>query len=201
LALYSHPSTNTHTQQAAIAQFVAGELPASGKATDSLKQWQRVALQDLGLLPVAAGAEEPAADAASNVSRGFGVGPGGASKGKGRSERSQRKQSVTVAAAPQPTQQHQPPQQQQQQPLMVAVGGQPPVSGPLLAAVRVILALVSCTWAAVVCVDTCGFAITRNPTRACFDPAAQEQGSIQGKGLAELGDWDSPLSREHEVRH
>jgi hypothetical protein len=107
---------------------VGGELPPTGRATDSLKQWQRTALQQLGLLPGGGADSSPAAAAAAAASSAAG------------------EDGAAVADALQ--QQHQSQQQQeqskeQQQLLMpICIGGQPPVSGPLLAAVRVVLSQV-----------------------------------------------------------
>jgi len=97
--------------QAAILQFVGGELPPTGRATDGLKQWQRTALQQLALLPPA---QTTAAAAAA------------------------------AAAAAEDTQQQEggAADKQQQEQLAVSIGGQPPVSGALLAAVRVVLSQV-----------------------------------------------------------
>lgn len=97
-------------QQAAILQFIGGELPPSGRATDGLRQWQRTALTQLGLI------QAPAA-ATSGVTG-------------------------TDGAAAVDNVQQQQAQQQPQQLVDVSIGGQPPVSGALLAAVRVVLAQV-----------------------------------------------------------
>lgn len=108
--------------KAAILQFVGGELPPTGRATDSLKQWQRTALQQLGLLPSGAvGSPEPAPAAAASSAA--------------------EQDGAAVAEALQKQQSEQ--QQEQQQPLLaVCIGGRPPVSGLLLAAVRVVLSQV-----------------------------------------------------------
>jgi hypothetical protein len=99
--------------QAAIYQFVGGELPPTGKAVDGLKQWQRTTLQQLGLLP-----DNSTPPSSSNSSSSSADGP-----------QQQQQQPAAAAAAASP--------------LLVRIGGDPPVSPELLAAVRVVLATVS----------------------------------------------------------
>lgn len=103
--------------QAAIYQFVGGELPPGGRAVDGLKQWQRTTLQQLGLLSSSpsnsSSSRTPAAPAAAAAEHG--------------SSATQQQHVVSAATAP----------------LMVRIGGDPPVSAALLAAVRVALATVS----------------------------------------------------------
>jgi hypothetical protein len=98
--------------QAAIYQFVGGELPPGGKAVDGLKQWQRTTLQQLGLLPAAS---DTLSASSSSSSRQEADGP-------------QQPAAPAAAAASS---------------LLVRIGGDPPVSPELLAAVRVVLATVS----------------------------------------------------------
>ncbi|WIA29831.1 hypothetical protein OEZ86_012302 [Tetradesmus obliquus] len=97
---------------AAIYQFVGGQLPPSGKAVDGLKTWQRTTLQHLGLLQ-ANSSSSPSSSSSSSEAAGSSTANG---------------------------QQHQPEAAAAAAPLVVRIGGEPPVSPELLAAVRVVLA-------------------------------------------------------------
>lgn len=112
-ALPAHPCTPI--LQAAIYQFVGGQLPPSGKAVDGLKTWQRTTLQHLGLLQ-ANSSSSPSSSSSSSEAAGSSTANG---------------------------QQHQPEAAAAAAPLVVRIGGEPPVSPELLAAVRVVLATVS----------------------------------------------------------
>eukprot|EP00879_Flechtneria_rotunda_P024421 GHRR01025889.1.p2 GENE.GHRR01025889.1~~GHRR01025889.1.p2 ORF type:complete len:172 (+),score=55.67 GHRR01025889.1:1546-2061(+) len=121
--------------QAAICQFVGGDLPPTGRASDGLKQWQRAALQQLGLMAQ----PNTSASTSSAFSQLPLLQPHAAAFATDRLE-SPDAGAVYAQSTIRAGQQAQGSKARQ---VMVSIGSDPPVCSSLLAAVRVVLAAVS----------------------------------------------------------
>lgn len=114
-----------------------------GRPSDSLKAWQRAALRGMGLMrpPAAAagggsagGAKGKGGGSGGGSSRGFGGG-----KGKGGGGGGGGKPAAAEAAAGEAAEAAAAAAAAAPWPPAVSIGGDPPVSGPLLAALRLVL--------------------------------------------------------------
>jgi hypothetical protein len=168
-----------------VLQFLGMELPATGRATDGLKTWQRTCLQELGLLQVAtagagasatATAGTPSSSSSSSSSGGTVAAPAGEAHTETASSSSSSAAAAAAAAATDgdgsgstvtslagegPA-----PQQQQQQ--LIRLGGDPPINAELLALLRVLLCQVRAhqgLWG--VCIRVGQLTNARGPDNCC----------------------------------
>jgi len=124
---YRQPIHTIGTQQGAVQQFV-GATSATDRPSNGLKTWQRTVLSDLGLL----GGFSDKTSGSNSGSRGGSSGePLKAEPDLAADIAAADTAADTAAAAPA---------------VVVSIGGEPPVKGPLLAALRVMLSEVrGCT--------------------------------------------------------
>lgn len=151
------------TQQAAIFQFAGGDVPPTGRPTDGLKQWQRTTLRRLGLLPGSSSSSNVRGNESSSSSSSNAALPAthqqsaaveagvvsaevaAASMGEPEDYCSAADSSSAVPPTEATPAEDPAAAAADGQPVLVWLGGDPPVSPELLAAVRVSLAAVRVT--------------------------------------------------------
>jgi hypothetical protein len=144
-ALSPLPHRPCHSDhQGAVQQFVGASGPTA-RPSDGLKTWQRTVLADMGLLGSGGGGGSSSSGAASESSS-SGTEASSSSTSGGGAQTQGAKESARAAEAEGPT-----PDRPAAAaaaaaaagataaPVVVSIGGDPPVSGPLLAACRVML--------------------------------------------------------------